>query len=107
MGEYKIFHSNTFDRKLGEFGADFHKWLDKIEDQLSENPYTGDPLGARWFREKKHNGFRVYYLVYENVKSVYMVGISGKKDQQKVINTIRLLLEFYRKEIEELVKTIT
>jgi len=42
-------------------------------------------------------------LVYENLQAVFMVAISEKKDQQKVINTIRLLLNFFRREIENLV----
>jgi hypothetical protein len=33
-----------------------------------------------------------------------MVAISGKKDQQKTINTIKLFLEFFREEIEKTVK---
>jgi len=33
-----------------------------------------------------------------------MVGISGKKDQQKTINTIRLFLEFFKEEIEKLIR---
>ena len=33
-----------------------------------------------------------------------MVAISGKKEQQKTINTIRLFLEFFRGEIEKLVR---
>jgi len=32
-----------------------------------------------------------------------MVAISGKKDQQKVINTIRLFLDSLREEIEDFV----
>ena len=104
MGAYKIFHSKTFDEKLRYFDRGFHDWLGRIENQLTEYPYVGDPLGTNWFREKKHDKFRVYYLIYENAKAVYMVAISEKKDQQKVINTIRLLFDFYRKEIESLVK---
>ncbi len=33
-----------------------------------------------------------------------MVAIRDKKDQQKVINTIRLLLDFFKEEIENLAK---
>ncbi len=104
MGDYKIFHSKTFDDKLKEFDNEFHRWLDKIEDQLVEFPYVGDPLGVKWLREKKHDKFRVYYLIYENLKSVYMVGISEKKDQQRVINGIKMMLDFYKNEIENLVR---
>ena len=104
MPDYSVYHSGQFDKELGKFDRQFKDWLDKIEDQLAENPYTGDPLGARWFREKKYKNYRVYFLVYDDIKSVYMVGISDKKDQQRVINTIRLLMDFFREEIENLVK---
>ena len=58
----------------------------------------------RWFREKKRGKFRIYYLIYEEMKSVYMVGISGKKDQQRVINTLWLLLDHFRDEITGILK---
>jgi len=32
-----------------------------------------------------------------------MVAISEKKDQQKVINTVRIMFDFLRKEIENLI----
>ena len=38
------------------------------------------------------------------MKAVYMVGISEKKDQQKVINTIWLLLDNFRDEIMSILK---
>lgn len=78
--------------------------LDNIEDQLVENPYVGDPIKVHWFREKKHSKFRVYYLIYEETKAVYIVNISEKKDQQRIINTIWMLLEYYQNEIKNLIK---
>jgi len=79
-------------------------WLDKIEDQLVEHPYSGDPIDVEWLREKKYKKFRVYFIVNDDLTTVFMVGISEKKDQQRVINTIRLLLEFFRSELEGLAK---
>jgi len=99
---YKVFHSERFDKELNKFSKDFKDWVDKIEDQLVENPYVGDSLGEKWFREKKYGKYRIYYLIYDNLQSVYMVGISEKKDQQKVINTIKLLLDFFKNEIRNL-----
>jgi mRNA-degrading endonuclease RelE of RelBE toxin-antitoxin system len=99
---YKIFHSARFDRELAKFNLDFQKRVDKIEEQLVKNPYVGDPLNVKWFREKKIEKYRVYYIIYEDLESVFMVAISEKKDQQKVINTIRLLFDFLRDEIEKL-----
>ena len=99
---YKVFHSSRFDRELAKFDLGFQKRVDKIEDQLVKNPYVGDPLNVKWFREKKIEKYSIYYIIYEDLESVFMVAISEKKDQQKVINTIRLLFDFLRDEIEGL-----
>src|SRR3989344_598341 len=99
---YKVYRSGSFDRQLKKYPKEFLAWLDKIETQLASNPYVGDQLRVPWFREKKHDKFRVYYLIYDSIKSVYMVAISEKKDQQKTINTIFLLLDNFKKEIKEL-----
>lgn len=101
---FKVFHSKSFDDKLDRFQQEFKNWVEKIENQLVNNPYVGDPLGVPWLREKKHGKFRIYFLIYEDLTSVFMVNISEKKDQQKVINTIKLLLDLYRLEIENLLK---
>ncbi len=103
MLTYKIYHSSRFDRELAKFDSDFQARVDKIEDQLIENPYTRDHLSIKWFREKRIGKYRIYYLIYDDIKAVFMVAISEKKDQQRVINTIRLLFEFFRKEIESLI----
>jgi len=99
---FKIFHSARFDRELAKFDLHFQKQVDKIEDQIVENPYVGDPLNVKWFREKKIGKYRIYFIIYEDLESVFMVAISEKKDQQKVINTMRLLFDFLRDEIEDL-----
>lgn len=100
---YKVYHSESFNQVLDKFDNQFKGRVDKIEDQLVENPYAGDPLNVKWFREKRMDKYRVYYLIYEDLNSVFMVAISEKKDQQKVINTIRLLFDFFKEEIEKLV----
>ncbi len=104
MSKYSVYHSARFDKELEKFDKNFRVWLGKIENQLVENPYTGDPLGMKWFSEKKYKNYRIYFLVYDDLMSVFMVGISSKKDQQKVINTIRLLMDFFKEEIENLSK---
>lgn len=100
---YKVFRSETFDKQLKKYPKEFKDWLEKVEDQLAEKPlHVGDQLRVPWFREKKHTKFRVYYLVYENLNSAYLVAISDKKDQEKTINTIFLLLENFEEEIKKL-----
>lgn len=88
---------------MARYDLDFQDKVDKIEDQLVENPYAGDPLNVKWFREKRIGDKRVYFIIYEDLNSVFMVAISGKKDQQKAINTVRLLFDFLRNEIEKLI----
>lgn len=46
----------------------------------------------------------MYYLIYEDVKSIFIINISKKKDQQKIIDSINLLISDYKKEIEKIIK---
>ena len=103
MGNYKVYRTNLFNRKIQDFSGDFQRQINNIEDQLEENPYVGKPLGTRWFREKRIEGYRVYYLIYEDLKAVYIITLSGKKDQQRTINTIKHFICKYREEIEDMV----
>ncbi len=102
MESYRVYHSKTFDDKLKDMPKDFIEWVDRIESQLVTNPYVGKPLGVGWLRKKKYLKYRIYYLVYEDLISVFMVNISEKKDQHKVINTIKLFLDTYKEEIMKL-----
>lgn len=99
---YRIYRSMMFDKKIEPFSDEFKKQISRFEDQLAENPHVGKPLGFTWFREKKADKFRMYYLVYEDLQAVYILTLSEKKDQQKTINTIKMFLEQYRYEIEQL-----
>ena len=104
MRRFKIYHSSRFDRELAKYDKAFQNRVDSIENQILDNPYTGDPLNVKWFREKRYGKYRIYFLIYEELEAVIMVAISEKKDQQKVINTIRLLFSFFRAELERLIK---
>ena len=104
MKTFKIYHSKRFDKELAKYDNEFQDRVNKIEDELINNPYSGSPLNVKWFREKRHNKYRIYFLIYEDLQSIIMVAISEKKDQQKVINTIRLLFDFFKKELENLIK---
>ena len=101
---YSIYHTAALDKQLARMPKDFQDWTDKMEDQLVQNPYVGDQLRVPWFREKKKDKWRLYYLIYEELKIVYVVGMSEKKDQQAVINTIWLLLDQFQEEIRTLLR---
>ena len=102
MAAFSVFVTRTFQSKLLKQDKKFRVLVEKAFDQLALNPLAGKPLGARWFREKKFENFRVYFLVFEEKKSVYVVNLSTKKDQQRIINSIWLLLDTYKKELEDL-----
>ena len=104
MKTYKVYQSKNFTDKLTKLPKGFKEWIEKIQDHLVINPYVGKPLGVDWLREKKYGKYRMYYLIYEDLIAVFMVEISEKKDQQKIINTIRLFLNIYRDELEDLNK---
>ncbi|MBI5798076.1 hypothetical protein HZA98_04195 [Candidatus Woesearchaeota archaeon] len=101
---YAVYHSESFDKLLNKYPKEFQDWMEKIEDQLFENPYVGDSIRVPWLREKKHHKIRVYYLIYDDMKAVYLVAISEKKDQQRVINTLFLLLNNFGQEIKDILK---
>ena len=88
--EYRVYHSQTFDKQLKKYPKEFHDWLEKIEDQLKEKPaHVGDQLRVPWFREKKHTKFRIYYLIYEDLKAVYLVAISDNENRTNPRTKVR------------------
>ncbi len=104
MVNYKVYRAIAFQEEVAKYDKSFQDRIDKIETKLMSNPYYGNPLGTKWFRESRFGNYRIYYLIYDDLQAVFMVAISGKKDQQKTINTIRLFLEFFREEIEKRVR---
>ncbi len=104
MKKYKVFRSVSFQKEIIKYDKNIQDRVDKIEDNLEFNPKYGNPLGTEWFRESRFENYRIYYLVYEDLGAIFIVAISGKKEQQKTINTIKLFLEFFRLEIEKLVR---
>ncbi len=104
MPAFSVFVTRAFQSKLLKQDKKFKAWVETVFNQLAVNPLVGKPLGAKWFREKKFENFRVYFLVFEEKKSVYVVNLSTKKDQQRIINSIWLLLDTYKKELEGLLE---
>ncbi len=73
--------------------------IEKIKEQLKVNPYTGKPLGYKFFREKRVNRKRIYFLIYEDIVIVLFVAISDKKTQQATIDAIKMAFEAYKKDV--------
>ncbi len=90
MAHYRVLATDEFDEEFQNLDAFNRKRVERFLEQLQQFPsMVGQPLGFTFFREKKFNGHRMYYLVYEEWKAVLAVGFSGKKDQSIIIAKIR------------------
>lgn len=103
MGKYRVFKTEEFDRDYARLDKSEKNRVDKILEQLMEKGgEVGKPLaGLSFFREKKFDGKRLYYLVYSNILVVLILAISDKKAQQATINQILLNLAEYRQYVSE------
>ena len=98
---YKILVTEEFERDFKKCDGNIRKQIQKEINQLKENPYSGKPLRYKFFREKKIQNHRFYYLIYEEFVIVYVLALSTKKDQQIVIDRIKKLLYYYQEEIRK------
>ena len=103
---YAIFRTQKFDKEFEkQLSHEEQKQVEKFErEQLVNNPYVGDPLGYEFFREKKTGVKRIYFLVYDDIKAVLMVGVSDKKTQQETIDGIKERLKEYHEVVKEAIK---
>ena len=99
---YEVYVLNVFDKETDKLSKFDKEIIQKILLQLKENPYTGDQIRYRFFREKRVKEKRIYYLVYDDLKIVLMVAIGGKKAQKETINNIVEYFKEYRKYAEKL-----
>lgn len=100
--ENEVLETDSFSKLFETLEWDEKEWVKKIILQLKANANVGKPLGFKWFREKQFKGKRLYYLVYNNLNKVLLVGFGGKKEQQKIINHILANRGRYRKFVENI-----
>ena len=101
---YKVYMTETFKKEFDKLSTSGKEAIGKIFLQLKENPFVGDAIKYKFFREKRIKEKRLYYLIYENFAIVLVVASEGKKVQQETINkTISLLPEF-KKYVEKIFK---
>jgi len=103
---FKIFRTEEFERKMKKLlSPEQQKRVDKIEEEISENGFVGDPLGFNFLREKRISEKRIYFLVYAELKIALMVSVSDKKTQQETINKIKIYLPEFRELAEDISKS--
>lgn len=81
--------------------------VEKIIQELKQTKDVGKPLGVPFFREKKIDKYRVYFLVYEDIDTVLLVTISDKKAQPETIGQIRADLAYYKEFVKQKLKNLT
>ena len=96
---FRIFTSEEFNKDFSKLSSQEQARVNNILKQLKEHGSDiGKPLsGLSFFREKKFDGKRVYYLVYNELFVILAIAISSKKAQQATINKILLDLAEYQK----------
>ena len=93
--KFKVYRTKTFDKGFDRLPFAEQEMIKKFEKKLVDAPYLGRPLGYVFFREKKLNSRRIYFLIYEDVVIILMVAISDKKAQQVTIDAIKSKLNEY------------
>lgn len=104
--KFRVFRSGHYKSKLLKLDKSEQDRVMKFEQSLKEQPFSGKSLGYKFFREKKFNGKRVLFLVYEEHKCVFLITITDKKAQQHEIDLIKANLDVYKDELRNLLGKI-
>ncbi|MDO8740093.1 MAG: hypothetical protein Q7J54_00790 [Candidatus Woesearchaeota archaeon] len=103
---YRIFRTDWYETKFKRLSKPEQDRVVKFEQELKLQPYDGKPLGYKFFREKKFNGKRLIFLVYESHEVVFLITIADKKVQQQEIEVIKANLDVYNDMVENTLKNI-
>ncbi|MDO8538424.1 MAG: hypothetical protein Q7S21_06065 [archaeon] len=94
---YGIIKTILFDEDFDKLEKVNKQRVEKILNQLAyKDGNVGKPLRVPFFKEKKFNGNRLYFLVYEEFKKILIIRIGKKKLQQQTINQTLNDLEKYK-----------
>lgn len=104
--DFRVFRSNQYDKEFNRLDKFEQDRVSKFEQKLKEEPYSGKPLGYEFFREKKFDGKRLLFLIYEEHKMIFLVIITNKKAQQHEIDLIKAQLDVYKETIDKIAKTL-
>lgn len=58
---FRVFRSDWYSKKLAKLEKTEVERVEKFEQELKEQPYSGKPLGYKFFREKKFDGKRLLF----------------------------------------------
>jgi hypothetical protein len=87
MSNYEVYSTDLFDKLFFTLDGAEQNWIKRMKEQLEEF-ISGKPLHFSWFREKKFENKRLYFLVDEERKRILFVSFASKKEQQNIIDFI-------------------
>jgi len=102
---YAVYTTERFEKESGRVSAFERGIIQKIFLQLKDNPYVGDQIRYRFFREKRIKDKRIYYLVYDDLNAVLVVAFGGKKAQQETIDEIIKCLPEFREYLKRILES--
>ena len=101
---YAVYTTESFEREIGKLTEHDKEIIKKIFLQLKKNPYVGDAIRYKFFREKRIREKRIYYIIYDELSAVLVIAFGNKKAQQKTIDEIIKYLPEFKRHIENLLK---
>jgi mRNA-degrading endonuclease RelE of RelBE toxin-antitoxin system len=101
---YAVYTTERFEKEIEKLPESDKEIIKKIYSQLAANPYIGDQIRFRFFREKRLREKRVYYMVYDDLAAVLIVAFGGKKAQEETIDKIAENFSEFRRYLENLLK---
>ena len=70
---YAIYVTESLEKEIDKLSESEKKVIQKIFLQLKENPYVGDTIRYKFFREKRIKEKRIYYLIYDDLSAVLIL----------------------------------
>ena len=105
--DYRVFTTEEFDKDFNKLDESEKNRVRKILSQLKEQGESvGKPLRFPYFREKKFDNKRLYFLAYKEYTIILALAISDKKTQQKTIDKIVSELKNYKETIEKKIRDL-
>jgi mRNA-degrading endonuclease RelE of RelBE toxin-antitoxin system len=101
---YAVYTTASFEKEISKLSDFDKKIIEDIYQQLAANPYVGDQLRYKFFREKRIREKRIYYLIYDDLSAVLIVAFGGKKEQDETIEKIIEHLPEFKVYLEKLLK---
>lgn len=101
---YSVYTTENFEEEIAKLSDSDKAIIKKIFLQLKENPYVGDQIRYKFFREKRVREKRIYYLIYDDLSVVLVVAFGGKKEQKDTIDKVVKYLPEFKKYIRDLLR---